>query len=1771
MQPRIAVHLAGITGLLLALPPAAAAQDVCDRTPEVRDKLVESAGVSACEDVTAAKLSQVTALDFENMGIVALQADDFSGLGNLESLDLSRNSLADLPEGVFEGLGALQALNLWGNALTALQEEVFEDLGNLQSLDLGGNRLASLPEELFDGLGKLRTLKLPVNGLTGLPEEVFDGLNRLELLDLWSNDLTSVHAGIFDGLGSLKRLNLWNNDLTGIPAEIFQDLNNLESLSLNATFTSTFGSSLDSLPENLFDGLGNLVYLDVSSNWLSSFPVGIFRGLAKLEYLNLSNGRLTDLPGGIFEGLGNLKSLWIRSGLALEDLPKEIFDSLDSLQYLSLAKVSLNRLPAGIFDDVLDTLGGVYTVLGRSYSGGLALDLGFALKTQLGFTSTSQTVPEGKTARVAATLSTALPVAIRVPFEVGGTATPDAYTDLSPSPSDGLLFPAGETRKEITLTLKENSGDRGKTIVLTLAERPEIGLRRSDGTGPDAPHLDAGVLLNRDQSPRAHTISVGVAAAQGVCNRSPQVRDVLMQATRASTCGEVTAEQLAGMTRLDLSQRTIAGLQENDFDGLSRLARLIFHGARLATLPAGVFNGLGRLESLDLRGLSLGGVSLTALPAGIFRGLGNLNYLNLSQNNLTSLPAGIFNGLGNLHYLNLGSNPLTGLPKGIFDDALQTLGDSYVHDGVPSRGGLYLPAGVYARLSFASASQTAFQGDAVEATAVMSRALPVAVRVPYSLGGTATASDFTDLSPSPSEGLLFRAGETHKAISFTVTSKENVESRGETVVLTLSELDSISLRRSDGAGPDAPHLPGNILIEPFHTGRSHTVTLSTSAEDGVCNRTMQVRDALMEAAGVSTCEQVSVQNLSGVRELNLADSGITELQAHDFAGLGNLRELNLRSNRLTDLPPELFDGLANLTDLDLTDTALTDLPRGTFDGLAKLKELNLGHNTVTALPAGIFSELGSLAVLNLEANALTGLSRGAFDGLAGLQSLNLGYNSLTNLGEEVFDGLSDLESLLLYRNSLTSLPERVFDGLHSLKELQLQINKLASLPEEIFRGLNNLRLLFLSDNSLTRLPAGIFNGLGSLEVLLLTSPSLTRLPEEIFDDLHSLKLLSMVLKPEDLSRLPAGIFDEVLDTLGAPFFREGAYRPGHLGVTSERGTLAFASAGQTAFEGDTVKVAVTMSQALPLAVRVPYGVGGTATADAYTDLSPSPTEGLVFRAGETSREITLTLLKDAANRGQTITLSLGTLSEIGLRRSDGSGPDAPHLKAEALFHRYYGIPTHNLTIAGPGTGEPDPQEVLFVPVLLTSAGLNDSLFTSELTLTNRGSQSARLDYTYTAHLGGGSGTATDRLAPRQQRIVTDAVGFLTDLGIPIPGSGNRIGTLRVEVSGSSEVSLTTRTTTAVPDGRAGLAYPGISREAGLQDAVYLCGLRQNTQDRSNVAFQHMGAPQDGPITLRATVYSGEADDTSPRIVGEVELQPGGFHQYSGLLGRLGAQAQGYVKVEKVSGEAPFYAYGVINDNFNSDGSFVFPLTASSLGGATGQTLPVIIETGSFQSELTVTNFSASDKTVDFSFVADAVDTGSDTAEFSLALRAGEQRILPGIVAELRRQEVAGLGRAGRAFVGALFATPAQGDMSGIVIGARTGSPDTRGGQYSLFYNGVPSGGASVESAWIYGLQQNAENRSNLALVNTGEIDDSSSTFEITIYDGRGDAQPRTITRTAGPRRWLQVNGILGKTSQGYVQVRKVSGNNPFITYGVINDGGRPGERSGDGAFLPSQE
>lgn len=527
---------------------------------------------------------------------------------------------------------------------------------------------------------------------------------------------------------------------------------------------------------------------------------------------------------------------------------------------------------------------------------------------------------------------------------------------------------------------------------------------------------------------------------------------------------------------------------------------------------------------------------------------------------------------------------------------------------------------------------------------------------------------------------------------------------------------------------------------------------------------------------------------------------------------------------------------------------------------------------------------------------------------------------------------------------------------------------------------------------------------------------------------------------------------------------------------------------------------------------------------------------------------------------------------------------------------------------------------LFVPVVISSPGEVGSFYATELTFTNRGNTTANVDLSYTAASGGGTGTVSVSIPPGQM-VIPDAIDYLKTLGLSIPDGGSQVGTLRAHFSNlnsASEVYIMARTTTAVKDGggtvvgHAGLAYPALSLSSsggaaisqvnkGLRDlsnggglasstsplsagfndeVVHICGLRGPVSDRHNVAFQNLGTAADGDITLQA--YASDGWDWV--TLGPFVLAPGGFLQLNNVL--AGASGLRLFSVERKSGTAPYYAYGVINDDVNSDGSFVppfpvprFPVTPTP---AAGLTLPVIVQTGTFRSELFLEDKRTSwtiGETIDFTFVSDAVTTSDHTARFSIdpTVIPSGQLLIYDVFAYMRDHSVAGIPPAGTHIAGALFATLSTGgDMSSIFVGARTSAAGgSVGGRFGVFYTAVPYGQASTTDAWLFGLQQNAENRTNLAIVNIGETDANSDTFVIDLYDGASG----NLVKTMDPinlkaHGWMQIGTILTNApgvTQGYAHVRRTVGNNPFITYAVINDGAGPGQRTGDGAFITSSQ
>ncbi len=85
----------------------------------------------------------------------------------------------------------------------------------------------------------------------------------------------------------------------------------------------------------------------------------------------------------------------------------------------------------------------------------------------------------------------------------------------------------------------------------------------------------------------------------------------------------------------------------------------------------------------------------------------------------------------------------------------------------------------------------------------------------------------------------------------------------------------------------------------------------------VVDRTTEVRDAIVTAAGVNSAADVTDAQLSAITNLNLRSKGITALKSGDFSGMTGLTNLNLYGNELSSLPDKIFEGLTALTTLRL--------------------------------------------------------------------------------------------------------------------------------------------------------------------------------------------------------------------------------------------------------------------------------------------------------------------------------------------------------------------------------------------------------------------------------------------------------------------------------------------------------------------------------------------------------------------------------------------------------------------------------------------------------------------------------------------------------------------------------------------------------------------------------------------------------------------------------------------------------------------------------------
>ena len=431
---------------------------------------------------------------------------------------------------------------------------------------------------------------------------------------------------------------------------------------------------------------------------------------------------------------------------------------------------------------------------------------------------------------------------------------------------------------------------------------------------------------------------------------------------------------------------------------------------------------LAAITSLDVSGSSGGDLSLggnwfslqgnaTELKPGDFDGLTNLTELRLDDNELSSLPESIFDQITNLTELKLDGNQLSALPDGLFDQ-LTNLTELALSNNQLSA----LPSGVFDQLT----NLTTLTLNSNQLSALPSGLFDQLTNL------TRLYLNSNQLSALPS-GLFDQ-----------LTSL---------ALLNLFDNPLSSLQESD-----FDHLTNlTTLILPGNSNSSN-LSLEFSGDTPVCDRTPQVRDAIVAAVpGVSNCRDVTEAHLAAITDtvLELSGSSITELKPGDFDNLTNLRGLGLGDNQLSSLPEDIFENLINLEVLGLANTQLSSLPDGLFENLTNLRTLGLVNNTqLSSLPDGLFENLTNLRMLILSGNQLSSLPEGLFEYQTNLTMLDLSGNQLSSLPDGLFNKVT---LLILSGNQLSSLPEGLFDRVTST--LNLSDNQLSSLPDGLFKGI----------------------------------------------------------------------------------------------------------------------------------------------------------------------------------------------------------------------------------------------------------------------------------------------------------------------------------------------------------------------------------------------------------------------------------------------------------------------------------------------------------------------------------------------------------------------------------------------------------------------------------------------------------------------------------------------------------------------------------------------
>ena len=513
-------------------------------------------------------------------------------------------------------------------------------------------------------------------------------------------------------------------------------------------------------------------------------------------------------------------------------------------------------------------------------------------------------------------------------------------------------------------------------------------------------------------------------------------------------------------THLYLENNRIEHLMTRAFYSMPNLIVLTLHGNQLTLLDSSTFDGLRKLQELNL---SRNQLILLKVTSVVNATLPSLQTLDLSSNRLQAIPRNISMFSPNLQVLNLSHNSIT---SAWIDPSYKTLGSLEKLDltGNPLH---YIATHHFDSIHNGPLQELRLASCAIHFindSALLGLKNVTSLSLSHNpISSIMLANAFHGLGNQSLLAFLDLSGNSLRQVT--------VDLLQPFTKLQVLDLSNCSIENIDSNG--FPFLPSLHSLELQDNHISHLHNLSNLSR----LKRLNLQSNLIRV--------IQISYLPNLQFLDLSFNQMTQIPPKWITQTDGLQIVNLSHNKLKHISPHAFHQVT-LNHLDLSFNKLTTLH--SF-GIFKLSMMVLSHNRMTTITDDAFSHFqDTLEDLDLSFNAFSDLPDHHFGDFEAIQRLNLASN---NLGKSVKAGKSGhvfysfrrLQVLDLSYNNVTALPHSHAKHLNHLTTLNLHDNKVQHLRDLSLQDMSSLSKLDISQNLLRSVDTQPLNDLPFLEIV----------------------------------------------------------------------------------------------------------------------------------------------------------------------------------------------------------------------------------------------------------------------------------------------------------------------------------------------------------------------------------------------------------------------------------------------------------------------------------------------------------------------------------------------------------------------------------------------------------------------------------------------------------------------------------------------------------------